>query len=557
MKSKSEPDHVIVAVQPHKDSVRETVESIVVAFILAFLFRTFEAEAFVIPTGSMAPTLMGQHEDVYCPECGYRYQVGEPETPSRGPSWGTCPNCRFRCKLKVIEETRDRRGLVEVEGDLDYIAPSYKGDRIIVSKFPYEFNDPRRWDVAVFKYPATAKTNFIKRIVGLPRETLHIFHGDVLTRPDGATDFRTARKPPDKVLAMLQPVYDNDYCQPQLIALGLPPRWSSATNGQGAWRPTDDGKSFEYTGADAREAWLRYEHRIPDARDWEAIVADPRSAQTRAQLERIAPQLIVDFCAYDTGRDDYRGLFWVGDLAVECELDVRSVAKSGATAGEVSLELVEGGRAFRCRIELDTGIATLSADDLPEFHPRGRTDVRPGTRHRLRLANVDNQLLLWVDDRTVQFDSSTEYELPWHSYTDRDYAPAGIAVRGASARVSHLRLLRDVYYTAAQNFGGKNTTDDQFLPEGSATPIEFVLRDGQFLMLGDNSPKSKDSRLWNRTDAQGRPEYYVSRDLLIGKAMFVYWPHAWAPEWAIPLRLGGMTLYLPSYPDFQRMRFIR
>src|SRR5689334_2661262 len=46
------------------DGWRETVESIVVAFVLAFLFRTFEAEAFVIPTGSMAPTLYGQHRDV-------------------------------------------------------------------------------------------------------------------------------------------------------------------------------------------------------------------------------------------------------------------------------------------------------------------------------------------------------------------------------------------------------------------------------------------------------------------------------------------------------------
>ena len=44
-------------VQTH--AIRETVESIVIAFVLAFLFRTFEAEAFVIPTGSMAPTLMG------------------------------------------------------------------------------------------------------------------------------------------------------------------------------------------------------------------------------------------------------------------------------------------------------------------------------------------------------------------------------------------------------------------------------------------------------------------------------------------------------------------
>ena len=57
-------------------ATRETVESIAVAVILAFLFRAFVAEAFVIPTGSMAPTLMGQHKDVECPECGYWYQAG-------------------------------------------------------------------------------------------------------------------------------------------------------------------------------------------------------------------------------------------------------------------------------------------------------------------------------------------------------------------------------------------------------------------------------------------------------------------------------------------------
>src|SRR5690349_6735091 len=56
--------------------LRETIESVVVAFILAFLFRTFEAEAFVIPTGSMAPTLMGAHKDITCPECGYQYAAG-------------------------------------------------------------------------------------------------------------------------------------------------------------------------------------------------------------------------------------------------------------------------------------------------------------------------------------------------------------------------------------------------------------------------------------------------------------------------------------------------
>jgi hypothetical protein len=60
---------------PPNHATRETIESIVIAFVLAFLFRTFEAEAFVIPTGSMAPTLMGKHKDVDCLKCGHRYRV--------------------------------------------------------------------------------------------------------------------------------------------------------------------------------------------------------------------------------------------------------------------------------------------------------------------------------------------------------------------------------------------------------------------------------------------------------------------------------------------------
>src|SRR4051812_27738988 len=54
---------------------RETIESIAMAVILALLFRGFVAEAFVIPTGSMAPTLDGRHKDVWCSKCGQQYQV--------------------------------------------------------------------------------------------------------------------------------------------------------------------------------------------------------------------------------------------------------------------------------------------------------------------------------------------------------------------------------------------------------------------------------------------------------------------------------------------------
>src|SRR5437762_449193 len=55
--------------------VKDTVESIIVAFILAFIFRAFVVEAFVIPTGSMAPTLLGAHMRFKCPDCGYDFTV--------------------------------------------------------------------------------------------------------------------------------------------------------------------------------------------------------------------------------------------------------------------------------------------------------------------------------------------------------------------------------------------------------------------------------------------------------------------------------------------------
>ena len=56
-------------------AVRETVESIVIAVVLAMMFKAFEAEAFIIPTGSMAPALQGQHKDLGCIQCGHQYQV--------------------------------------------------------------------------------------------------------------------------------------------------------------------------------------------------------------------------------------------------------------------------------------------------------------------------------------------------------------------------------------------------------------------------------------------------------------------------------------------------
>jgi signal peptidase I len=45
---------------------------------------------------------------------------------------------------------------------------AFNGDRILVNKYPYEFGEPDRFDVFVFKWPKEPQTNYIKRLVGLP-----------------------------------------------------------------------------------------------------------------------------------------------------------------------------------------------------------------------------------------------------------------------------------------------------------------------------------------------------------------------------------------------------
>jgi signal peptidase I len=53
--------------------------------------------------------------------------------------------------------------------------PTFKnGDYLIVDELSYRFNDPRRGDVIILKYPINPKKYFIKRIVGLPNETVYI-----------------------------------------------------------------------------------------------------------------------------------------------------------------------------------------------------------------------------------------------------------------------------------------------------------------------------------------------------------------------------------------------
>ncbi len=563
-------------------ATRETIESIAVAVILAFLFRAFVAEAFVIPTGSMAPTLQGRHMDVTCAKCGCPYRTGASVENDGGGEvkTTTCPICRYPMDLRKDRDPNQR---------------SFNGDRILVSKFAYEVGDPRRWDVIVFKFPGNAKQNYIKRLIGLPNETLWIHHGNIYTRAAEEGDagpFRIARKPPHKVKAMLQLVDDAQYRSAELTDAGWPSRWQEWSAAEApAWRPQADGQGFETTSAAETLAWLRYRHLVPWTEDWEDLGRGriPR----RLADGQLQGQLITDYYAYNDGGEGARyrnaaaiGMHWVGDLA----LNARGVEIQG-NQGAVLLDLVQGGVHYTCRIDVATGEAVLSIDDGQRAffgedgsqvkHPKASTPVRgPGT-FDLRLANCDEQMLLWVDERLVEFDGPTTYQPDanvkpkWSPQDAGDLEPAGLGAAGVALRVQNLQVLRDVYYVASSydtEEDGRIPAEDDYEdllypgsisnranyiahvfadPKSWATTtlfdarrenVKFVLGPDDFFPMGDNSPQSQDARVWTSRFPDTPP--LVKRELLTGKALMIYWPHAWRRP-------------IPFWPNFRRMGLIR
>src|SRR5262249_30412640 len=128
--------------------------------------------------------------------------------------------------------------------------------------------------------------------------------------------------------------------------------------------------------------------------------------------------------------------------------------------------------------------------------------------------------------------------------TERDLAPAAVAVRDATIEASDLVLKRDIYYT--QNPGDPDydvVWDDRpphtptelfdFLSDpsrfsglGRLRYRDYQVGQDRFFMLGDNSPRSKDSRGWGRYDrtwdeTSDRKAHEVPRHYLTGKAFYI------------------------------------
>jgi hypothetical protein len=135
-------------------------------------------------------------------------------------------------------------------------------------------------------------------------------------------------------------------------------------------------------------------------------------------------------------------------------------------------------------------------------------------------------------------------------------------------------MLRDVYYTYIDNnrnphpnfdlLGGQTPREWPASSEWFCYPPDAITRlrdagtevrrhdqfffvgDDQFFALGDNSPLSQDGRLWSN-------EHFIDRRLLVGKALFIYWPHSFDK-----IRISDdHSIPFPFFPNFGRMGFVR
>lgn len=65
----------------------------------------------------------------------------------------------------------------------------HDGDYLIVDELSYRFREPQRGEVIVFKFPQNPSQRYIKRIIGLPGETVEVEGGKVFIESEGKKFF--------------------------------------------------------------------------------------------------------------------------------------------------------------------------------------------------------------------------------------------------------------------------------------------------------------------------------------------------------------------------------
>jgi signal peptidase I len=468
---------------PGAGVVRQTVELLVFLALCVLLARTFSAEAYVVPTGSMAPTLLGWHRELVCTNCRFPFVVGIDEEGRTGQA--VCPNC----------------GQAEPDP-----APAIEcgGDRVLVQKFLYEFRRPKRWEVAVFHYPGEPSQAYVKRVVGLPGESVRFVDGNV------QVDGQIVRKTLVEQRAMRILVHDSRY-EPR--DSDRYPRWSFRSG----W-----GYRSRATGWTRREAGFVHRAAADSVPGGDWILYRNWDPARR----RYGP--VRDFYAYNGGEMPADNE--VSDLALEARLTVdRSVeAISAAVRSGSDLFVVRIPVGLRGEVEL-----TRNGRRVPLGHgwdPFAEEGAWPRTV-TLEASAFDHRFQVAIDDRLLF--EPVDYHHPREGPPPGD-SPIAIGVHGGDATVSELRIYRDLHYTSA--LAGTPR-------QGHALRSAVLLGPDEYFVLGDNSPVSHDSRFWSEGPV-------VPGSMLLGKPFLVH-----LPGQVVPLQVFGRSVCW--VPDPRRIRYIR
>ena len=362
-----------------------------------------------------------------------------------------------------------------------------KGDRIFVTKCIYQFTDPKRWDVIVFKNPLDPDINFIKRMVAGPGETLEIIDGDIYI------DGKLAPKPARVQEQLWMCVYDNDY----------QPVKPDVNNFNGhVWKQPFKNQSGS---------------------KWKLTEKNPTSFSLESQPD------LVNTIIYDSRvGNDFRASSAHNDpryypaRPICSDLMVRFYVESLSSAGSIGASLTKYGIKYRGWIDFSGQMVIEKIDtngEMTGLIMKSCPMIMSNQPVLFRFANVDHHLVLEFGDEKLKYDLDSGADDAGKRQTN--IMPEAAVLGAGTIRLSHIAVFKDIHYLSYSN---RNQTKTSRAGEGKP----FTLEKDEFFVLGDNTANSKDSRLWDSRGKGNNGHQYrmgvVPRDYLVGKAFFVYWP---------------------------------
>lgn len=388
--------------RPEMHIVRDIVEACAIVLILVLLINNFAFQAYKVPTGSMEPTIIGHEKD---------------------------------------------------------------GDRLIVSRLPYLFREPRRWEVAVFLYPNNRTITYVKRIVGCPNETIFILAGDIYTAPYGseargfydtwkAGKLKIERKP----RATQRDLFDMfpEIAPEDVKSLTLE-RFHSYWNVPNPTFPGEVEWSFEDGKAHLRS-------RTTSQIGFRDLVSDNRQFMAKDDVNVRGGHNVV------------------GDMRLRVRVEA---VKAG---GKFQARIVDPQHSMKIECEIPVEGEKEDGGILLDSHlvvPIAGYRLPVGEAVDVTFINVDNAIEIEIDGEVKASHEYDHQPLEVSSYV----APPPCLFGGAGGEFlfDRIALHRDIHY---QNGQARDTS-------GALSKAD--IGDRQYYMLGDNSPCSKDSREWQAT----------------------------------------------------------